>query len=74
MERWRIILVNRKSGVVKIHNAINVRFGNLFIWVLPSVADDEIPYRLSKWNCKGIVRVTEVDNTYKPINEAGFIC
>lgn len=73
MERWRIILVNRKTGVVKLHNAINVRFGNLFIWVLPSVADDEIPYRLSKWKCKEIVRVVETKEGYTSINEAGFI-
>lgn len=73
MERWRIILVNKQTKQVKIHYATNIRFGNLFIWVLPSVADDEIPYKLSKWRCKLIQRVTKTEEGYTSIAEEGFI-
>lgn len=73
MERWRIVLINRKTGIVKVHYAINIRLGNIFIWVLPSIAEDEIPYNLSKWNCKEIIRVTKTEEGYKSVNKEGFI-
>lgn len=73
MERWRIVLINRKTGIVKVHYAINIRLGNIFIWVLPSTADDEIPYSLSKWRCKEIRRVTKIEESYTLTNKEGFI-
>lgn len=74
MERWRIVLIHRMKGEVKVHYAINVRFGNIFIWILPSTAEDEIRYIIKDWRVKDIARVTKTDNGYKLTNEDGFIC